>query len=164
VAFQKIAAPFGVITPLKMFSETHSLFDEMCQAPDFKAYYAKHLKDEDYYHYGNEKLFERLKKKRVQRRQNEQTATYELMKKKKLQAQGLIDDISEVAEDSEEELEMNEIDWNDEGESFREAEPERMKIREQKRIEYEQTSEYAAKQKKKNDEIKRLRNDIKEKL
>lgn len=62
VAFKKIAGKNrDYINPIKMFSMTWKTFDGLCSAPEYKAYYVKHLMDEDYYAYGSERLFERLK-------------------------------------------------------------------------------------------------------
>lgn len=62
--FAKLATKdTNVITPIRMFASTRQIYEKLCVMPEFKSYYATHLKDRNYYSYGSDKLFDRLKAK-----------------------------------------------------------------------------------------------------
>ena len=70
-----------VITPVRMFASTSQIYQKLCNMPEFKAYYATHLEDPDYYHYGSGKLFARLQAKYDQVIRTEDLAADEVREK-----------------------------------------------------------------------------------
>ena len=56
------------ITPMKLFAETNEAFSKLCVDPAYQSYYAAHLLDDDYYHYGSAKLFAKIQAKDIQRK------------------------------------------------------------------------------------------------
>jgi len=80
--FKQLANDEGVITPLRMFQSTQTIFTELCMRPEYKAYYVDHLKDPKYYHYGSDRLFQRLLAKQQQRLKNEEDVAVEVFEEK----------------------------------------------------------------------------------
>ena len=97
------------ITPVRMFASTRQIYEKLCSTPEFKAYYATHLNDKDYYSYGSDKLFAKLKAKYMQVTRTEDQAR----KEKENEAKKVVEILEE------------DVDWNEEGKNFRSEEKER---------------------------------------